>query len=484
MLLRVALALTICLGLPGCIYYLNPECTDLIRNGEETDVDCGGVCGPCAIGDRCTVNADCEDSTCNDGRCTPLPCANGVQDEMETDVDCGGGTCRKCAGQRACEANTDCFSGTCVPGAKVCSGLANVAFADQVPYESGSKTYNIFSADFDGDGDIDIAAANEQDSNMSIFINNGSGVFSRLGLFPTGVYPTGGAIADFNRDGIPDLVTADYRGDSVSVLLGLDNGMGKGSGMFAAKTTYPTVGGSETSNLAVGDLDNDGNVDVVATNPLASSVSQFMGKSDGTLEAAINVPIGIDGGSAPYSTAIGDYNGDGNADLAVADVQRGIIVVRLGNGDRTFQEERLYVVAGVPPYIMTTRDVDVDGKLDLISANRGSDDVSVLLGRGDGTFRRAIVSPTGEDTGPYSVGIADFNLDGVPDIVTPNYKASTSSVLLGIGNGTYEAPINAGATGVITYGVTAADFNGDGKPDFATANANTNNMTVKLNGSN
>jgi hypothetical protein len=134
---------------------------------------------------------------------------------------------------------------------------------------------------------------------------------------------------------------------------------------------------------------------------------------------------------------------------------------------------------------MITRDLDLDGNLDLAVANRGSDDVSVFMGRGDGSFNRAIVTTTRTEstpmTGPYSIAVADFNQDGVPDVITANFKGSNASVLLGIGNGRFEDAIDAGPTGVITYGVTAADFNNDGKPDFATANANTNNVTVKLN---
>jgi hypothetical protein len=468
-------------GLPGCIYYLNPQCTDLIRNGEETDIDCGGACGPCAIGDRCRVNGDCEESTCNAGRCTALPCANGVRDEQETDVDCGGPTCRKCPGARTCEAGSDCFSGMCSAATKTCFSLA-VSFADQVPYPSGSKTYAIFTGDLDGDGDIDIAAANEQDSNISVFLNTGlrSGVFELLGApFPTGVYPTGGAIADFNDDGIADVVTADYRGDSVSVLLGA------GGGALGPKSTYATVAGSETSNLAVGDLNGDMILDVVSTNPLSSSVSMFLGRADGTLASAIDVPVGIARGSAPYSVAIGDFNRDGKNDLAIADVRSGTIVVRSGNGDGTFGPEAPYLVGGTPPYILITRDMDLDGNLDLVCANRESNNVSVLLGRGDGTFRKTLVSSTNPEgltaTGPYSIAVADFNLDGVPDVVTANYRSSNASVLLGIGNGRFDPAIDTGFTGLNAYGVATGDFNGDDKPDFATANASSNNVAVKIN---
>lgn len=477
MLIRVAiavLAVLALLGLSGCVFYLSPQCSDLILNGEETDIDCGGTCGPCNVGDRCNAASDCDQSTCDDGRCVPLPCANGVKDGQETDVDCGGGTCRKCAGGRTCQGAGDCFNENCVAATKTCFAL-EMAFTGAVSYPSGQKSYALFSGDLDGDSDIDLAAANEQESTISVFLNNGAGVFARLARTETGQYPTGGAIVDMNRDGIADVVTADYHGNSVSVLLGT------GGGALAAKVSYPTISGSETSNLAVGDLNGDGNPDVVATNPITSSISMFLGRGDGTLADGVAIPVGIIGASAPYSAAIGDFDRNGASDVAIADVRSGTIIVRLGNGDGTFQEEVPYLEGGVPPYILITRDLDLDGNLDLVCANRGSDDVSVLIGRGDGAFRRVIVSSTGPDTGPYSVAVADFNQDGVPDVVTANYESSTGSVLLGVGDGSFEAPFDAGATGMTSYGVAVGDFDRDGKPDFATANASSNDVTVKIN---
>lgn len=296
--------------------------------------------------------------------------------------------------------------------------------------------------------------------------------------FPTGEYPTGGAIADFNRDGIADVITADYHGNSVSILLGTGAGA---TYTLTARSSYPTVVGAETSNLATGDLNGDAILDVIATNPQRSSVSVFLGRADGTLSPAIDVACGTAGNCEPYSVAIGDFDRNGTNDAAIADNRSGTIYIKLGNGDGTFHSGLSQPnVSGVSPYNLITRDMDLDGNLDLVVANRSSDDVSVLLGHGDGQFGDALVTSTGPNTGPYSIAMTDFNLDGVPDVVTANYISGTASVLLGVGDGTFEAVIDAGITGSFCYGVATGDFNGDGKPDFATANASSNDVSVKM----
>jgi hypothetical protein len=421
-------AMRIWITATGCTGASDPaaRCDDGARNGDETGVDCGGSCGPCAVVPACQIDADCGDDRCVVGMCVP-PTMH--------------------------------------------SGLATVSFADAVAYPSGDKTYAIFAGDLDGDGRVDLAATNEQADSISVFLNDGTQLHKLAKEFPTGAYPTGGAIADMDHDGLPDVITSDYHGNSVTIL------RNTGGGVLAPKASFATRAGAETSNLAVGDLDNDGNLDVIATNPRRGSVSQLMGRGDGTLDPAIDVAVGLPD-SEPYAVAIGDFNGDGNNDVAVADEHSSTILVRLGNGDGTLRAEVAYAVRGTRDYHLLARDMDLDGTLDLVCANRGSDNVSVLPGRGDGTFREALVSPAG--AGPYTVAIADFNLDGIPDLVTPNFMAGHASVLLGMGDGHFAAPIDAGATGTFPYGVAVGDFNGDGKPDFATANAVSNDVTVKL----
>jgi len=476
-MLRVVVAAVMGMGLSGCVFYLNPLCTDHISNGEETDVDCGGTCGRCDIGDSCKSNDDCADSDCKGGTCTAFPCFNGVQDGDETDIDCGG-SCRTCSGGRTCDASTDCASATCEAD-HTCRGLRDVSFQAST-YEAGAKPYALFAGDLDGDGDVDLASADELNSQLVIARNDGAGGFlAPTTTFTTGEFPTGGAIGDFNLDGVPDVITADYHGDSVSVMSNL------GAGMLAPRASYPTVDGAETSNLAIGDLDGDGSLDVIATNPMKASVSVFLGQGNGSLAPAVDLPVGITGAAQPYSAAIADYDGDGRDDVAIADSLSANLIVRLGNGDGTFQPEVAYADRGTPPLIVITADVNGDLLPDLVCANRGSDNVSILLGRGDGTFRKAVLASTGKDSGPYSVAVGDFNADGVLDVITANFTVtkdlmfSDASVLIGIGIGNFEPPIQV--PGSPAYGVAVGDFTGDGVADFAAANYADHTVTVQRN---
>ncbi|MDX2089492.1 MAG: VCBS repeat-containing protein [Kofleriaceae bacterium] len=408
-------------------------------------------------------------------------CFNGVRDGRETDVDCGG-DCRACAGGRACAVGGDCFSGNCTSD-NVCYSLPEVTFAAPVSYRSGAKPYFVRSADLDSDGDVDLLVGNEQDSAVVIFRNTGfaSGRFERVPPRPargfhTGDYPTGGAVVDLDRDGVLDVITADYRGNSVSVLLGRGS---YDSYTLAPRTSYPTAQGAETSNLAVGDLDGDGYPDVVATNPKAHSVSVFRGGANGSLTPVATLPCGET--CEPYSTAIGDLDGDDHDDVAFADDRSGTLHVWLGNGDATFRvREERPAIGGMGSHIMVAHDMNLDGVLDVAVANRSSHDVSVLIGNGDGTFAAPHIASNGIETGPYAVAIADFNLDAVPDLVTPNYKTSTGTVHLGQGDGDFDTVIDMGTLGETSYGVATGDFNGDLKPDVAAVNAISGDLAVVL----
>jgi hypothetical protein len=152
-------------------------------------------------------------------------------------------------------------------------------------------------------------------------------------------------------------------------------------------------------------------------------VSVLLGNGDGTFQAARNFAAG----NRPWSVAVGDFNGDGIPDLAVANSYSNNVSVLLGNGDGTFQAARNFA-AGSFPLSVAVGDLNGDGTLDLAVANSGGNNVSVLLGNGDGTFQAARNYAVGN--GPLSVAVGDFNGDGAPDLAVANFFSNDVSILL------------------------------------------------------
>ena len=124
-----------------------------------------------------------------------------------------------------------------------------------------------------------------------------------------------------------------------------------------------------------------------------------------------------------------------------------------------------------------------DGSLDLITANSAGNSISVLLGNGNGTFQAAITTGLGAGTQPMGLALGDFNSDGKLDVATANYGSNSVSILLGNGNGTFKSPTQvalAKGQSVQPLAIATADLNRDGTLDLVTANSGTNDMSVLL----
>ncbi len=284
------------------------------------------------------------------------------------------------------------------------------------------------------------------------------------------------AIADLNRDGHPDIVAATVfyypycsngYGGTLEILLG------NGDGTFQSPATYCS-GGDWASSIAVADVNGDGKPDLVVANVNAAygnsngSVGVLLGNGDGTFQPAVAYRSG--GGQA-WSVAVADVNGDGNADLVVANYDDNLLGVLLGNGDGTFQPAVAYSSGGSGGSIaLAVADVNGDHKPDLLVAISSNNTVGVLLGNGDGTFQTAVPYNSG-GSGPGAVAVADVNGDGKPDLLLEN--SGTVGVLLGNGDGTFQTavPYNSGGSG--PGAIAVVDVNGDGKPDLLLGNSGT-----------
>jgi hypothetical protein len=261
---------------------------------------------------------------------------------------------------------------------------------------------------------------------VSILVGNGDGTFRSPITFPLSRAPDAVALVDLRRNGILDLVIAAtgsypaYEG-VVTVLLG------NGDGTFGAPTDFPV--GSHPIALSVADINGDGNLDLVtANNPYQglSSVSVLLGNGNGTFRPAINTLTG----RYPRSLAVGDFNGDGVADLAVADGSLqipGFVNVLFGNGDGTFRTGPSLPVGANPSYVLAGH-VNNGQTPDLIVT--GQSGTRVLFGNGDGTFQPSSIS---YGSAGWALVARDDTAAGRPDLLVTQPSLKSIGLLVNDG---------------------------------------------------
>jgi uncharacterized protein YjdB len=342
-------------------------------------------------------------------------------------------------------------------------------FEPPLNYKTDATPVSVAVGDFNGDGISDLAVVNQAGSgsnsgDISVLLGKGDGTFGTPVFYTAGLYPQFVAVADFNGDGIADLAIANTGSNFISVLTG------NGDGTFQSALNF--VAGGNPTSLAVGDFNEDGRADLAVS--VNNNVAVLLNNGEGGFQAPVNYVVG----AFPVSVALGDFNGDGHTDLAVASQGgnfTGVINVLMGKGDGTFQPAVNYAQGPVPNSIAVA-DLNGDGKADLAVAD-AANLVAVLLGNGDGTFQAPTVYAT--SAAPISLAIGDINGDGKPDLVTASYYGTVVSVLLGNGDGTFQLPANYTA-GSSPKSVAVGDFNGDGKADLAVANHSSSNVSVLL----
>jgi hypothetical protein len=341
-----------------------------------------------------------------------------------------------------------------------------VDFAAAASFGGGTNPRSVAIGDFNGDGRQDLATSSAPAS-VSVLLGDGMGAFSAATNFGTGTTPESVTVGDFNGDGIQDLVTANANAGSqnVSVLLG------DGAGGFGPAANFGV--GFQPRSVAVGDFNGDGRQDLAVANENSNTVSVLLGNGAGSFSGAVAVAAGPN----PYKLVVGDFNGDGTQDLAVTNrAPANTVSVLFGNGAGGFSAPAPFAVGG-DSLSLAIGDFNGDGNQDLATANKNTNNVSILLGNGAGSFSPFSDFATGG--GPESVVVGDFNGDGRQDLAVANPSSNNVSVLLGDGAGSFGAAINFGSGSGSTY-VAVGDFNGDGQEDLVAANFNSNTASVLL----
>jgi hypothetical protein len=342
------------------------------------------------------------------------------------------------------------------------------SFLTPLQFPSGSNPQWTVAAHFNGDGKMDLAVVNQGDpatglgGSLSILLGNGNGTFRAPITYAAGTRPTVVRVGDFNGDGKPDLLVQDkvsnlQPGNDYEGRVFLGNGDG---------TLQPGIDLSGSVGIGaifkVGDFNGDGKDDIALlglNGPSPSIVSIWLSNGDGTFHG------GVVGGDTqdPAAMVLGDFNGDGKLDIAVANHDAMTVDVLLGNGDGTTPNGVSTSTVSNPAF-MAVGDFNGDGKLDLAVAYTDGR-LALMLGNGDGSFQAPTFIKSVSDVQAMTIG--DFNNDGKEDLAV--LTGDGVSVLLGNGDGTFMSPVHYVAATTVAQ-LVAADFNGDHRADLAAIN--------------
>ena len=358
------------------------------------------------------------------------------------------------------------------------SALATAEFGRGVVVANvgGSSSLAVVAFDLNGDGKLDLVVGGGAVANtVSVILGNGDGTFAAPVQYPTGgaagTITFGVCVADVNGDGKADILVSNYSIDpsvvgSVSVLLG------DGAGHFAAPTTYP-VAGLGAVNIATGDLDGDGYVDIVVN--IAPGPAQVFW-NDGT--GSFPTSTVINGGNRGEGLAIGDLNGDGLPDLMCGDdhgdFNGGFCSVTINLGNRTFATPVNYG-AGVGCRGVALADLNGDGTLNpVVGSWQPNASFTAYKNPGNALLVNRADYLVNSSYGPWGVVAADLDGDGWPEVVTANFNGGTIygyrslSLWHNSRGGAFDLSKVLDSGDIYPSGIAYGDFNGDGKLDLVT----------------
>jgi len=364
------------------------------------------------------------------------------------------------------------------------------AFVSAAPVLVGSFPTAAVPEDLNEDGIQDVALVTTVGGNLVVLLGQGAGGvgngnFAAPVSVPTGPGPACMALLDANGDGILDAVVGAQDDNSLVLHLGQGAG-GVGDGTFGAASLLASLDFPPTG-IATADFDEDGLLDLAVAGGTSSLVVLAGQGAAGVPNGTFAAPVTVSVGSPTRGVLAYDWNGDGITDLATTGSGARVLFGNgsSGKGDGTFTVGPLNTV-GTTPNHMATADFNADGIADLVVSNTGGSSVSVLLGNGsggvpDGTFTPAAGAASG--SGPNAVAVGDWNFDAKPDLaVACNNASNSTSVMLGLGDGAFEAAQTFATGGGNPAFIAVNDFNEDGTPDFLACNRLSQSVTRQLAG--
>jgi hypothetical protein len=334
---------------------------------------------------------------------------------------------------------------------------------------AASGPAGIVSADFNADGFMDIATANDGADNISVFFGAGNGTFAAAVNYAAGIDPQSLAVGDFNTDGKPDLAVANHSSDNVSIFLNT------GTGSFAPAANYSSGTNSDPTSIAVADFNNDSKPDLAVAAGNISSVRIMLNSGTATFNGGYYVTS-----NSPAAVISNFFNNDLLPDIATADASGSGMTLKINTG--TNFNTGFGYGANPNAWALTTGDYNGDGHADIaVSKVQATSNVVVYYGNGNGQmFSGPVLNVNGT---PLAIISANFNGDTFTDLAVSSmvFPGPNVTILLGAGQGSF-APAVSYSVGTLTGALTSADFNVDGRPDIAVLEAGfTDNVHIMLN---
>lgn len=343
----------------------------------------------------------------------------------------------------------------------------------QVTTSTGVNSLPVWTelADLNSDGILDLITSVFGTDSVTVQLGNGDGTFGVATsiLVATGFGPSEVHAVSLRGNSTLDLIAGSYNTNQIAVLLG------NGNGTFQSPVFY-TVGTATNTptSLTTGDFNHDGNLDVAVANTGDNTVSILTGNGSGGLTVSGSA---ISVGHGPEAVRAADFSADGYSDLAVANYHDGTVSILLNNQNGTFSASTVGLGSSSGPQALA---ITGSGTSQLIAvANFGGNNVSILRNNGSGIFTIQTTVPVGK--GPDEVRFTDFNADSIPDLIVANYTDGTLSMATGSIGGIYTV-LGPFTIGTKPYSAAAGDLDEDGTPDIVVANTFSNNTGVLLSG--